>query len=271
MVGYSSPGLSRSHPHHHDNRVRQSSGGISTSSDTSRTAAGSPSSLSSPHHKSKSQNFNSQNFTSQKFSPTQYIASSSPQQATKPKSPLSSGGSKKASAQQRRRVAGGGNSPQQQHHHQTPSPRPLIQRQKNSSPRPLLHFQQQLPSTTTTSTSAPRPIPGNPTARNRNNSSSSASNMSTSSSSTSSPRNSPTASYYPHHRSGSGSPPARNSPTSFAASMCYQAPTPSSLPLPPMQWTTCRAGAGPLVMAGQVGNSPIDSSSQLKLLLNVQA
>jgi len=122
-------------------------------------------------------------------------------------------------------------SPQTQRQSQPSNPRPQGQ---SNSPRPLLQRQ----------VSSPRPVPQG--GRRRNLSScSSTSSMSTS---PSSPRNSPTSFRVS---------PSRSSPNSFASSTCYQAPTPASLPLPPIQWT-CR-------------EAPQDPTAQLKLLLNVQA
>lgn len=107
----------------------------------------------------------------------------------------------------------------------------------NNNPRPVIL---PTPPRCQRQNSSPRPVP--PPARARHSSSSS-SNMSIS------PCNTPNS-----FRSTYS--PSRTSPTSFASSMCYQAPTPSSLPLPPVHWT-CKA--------------PLDPSEQLKLLLNVQA
>lgn len=57
--------------------------------------------------------------------------------------------------------------------------------------------------------------------------------------------------------------PSRSSPNNFASSTCYQPPTPSSLPKPPMKWTSCQTI--------QPSHIPQDPSTHLKLLLNVQA
>ena len=85
------------------------------------------------------------------------------------------------------------------------------------------------------------------------------------------PRNSPNP-----HRSSPSSPcsnrsspqrstvsPSRSSPNNFASSRSYQPPTPSSLPKPPVHWTSCQMD----LKAGL----PEDPTAHLKLLLNVQA
>lgn len=58
--------------------------------------------------------------------------------------------------------------------------------------------------------------------------------------------------------------PSRSSPNNFASSTCYQPPTPSSLPKPPLKWTVSQTTPPPYVVSE-------DPTAHLKLLLNVQA
>ena len=61
--------------------------------------------------------------------------------------------------------------------------------------------------------------------------------------------------------------PSRSSPSNFASSTCYQPPTPSSLPKPPVAWTapSCQMSlnSGPALTTA-------DPTAHLKLLLNVR-
>ena len=80
-----------------------------------------------------------------------------------------------------------------------------------------------------------------------------------SSSSSSSPRSSPS------------NTPSRSSPN-FASSTCYQPPTPSSLPKPPLSWTM----SAPAILSSSSTTSPPnqalpDPTTHLRLLLNVHA
>lgn len=85
---------------------------------------------------------------------------------------------------------------------------------------------------------------------------------STSPMSVSSNRSSPN-SFYRSSPTRSTISPSRSSPNNFASSTCYQPPTPSSLPKPPMEWTCCSPVEHQPI--------PLDPSMHLKLLLNVQA
>ena len=66
--------------------------------------------------------------------------------------------------------------------------------------------------------------------------------------------------------------PSRSSPNNFASSQCYQPPTPSSLPKPPVAWTCSDSSEN----SGKSNLSKslrmvADPTAHLKLLLNVQA
>jgi hypothetical protein len=113
--------------------------------------------------------------------------------------------------------------------------------------------------------SSPKPIP-----QNRNHtqimtpprySPNSFHHLSSSPMSTSSSRSSPNSLRSSPTRSTVS--PSRSSPNNFASSTCYQPPTPSSLPKPPMEWTCCQTIQPPTLTH--------DPSTHLKLLLNVQA
>lgn len=86
------------------------------------------------------------------------------------------------------------------------------------------------------------------------------------------PNKQPRTSPNPHRASPSSSrstpprssiSPSRSSPNNFASSTCYQPPTPSSLPKPPVHWTSCQMN-----LTTSVSHDP---TAHLKLLLNVQA
>ena len=118
-------------------------------------------------------------------------------------------------------------------------PKSIPSGQKQSSKHPLER-----------QNSSPRPIPNkHPRNNNSNRSSPSSSNRSSPSSTRSSPPRSTVS-------------PSRSSPNNFASSIAYLPPTPSSLPKPPVHWTSCQMN---LKAANQ------DPSAHLKILLNVQA
>merc|ERR1711953_1072920 len=104
-------------------------------------------------------------------------------------------------------------------------------------------------------TSSPKPIPQNKNSRIH---------QSSLRSSPSSTRSSPPRSTIS---------PSRSSPNNFASSQCYQPPTPSSLPRPPVAWTasdsssenSCKPRLSPSLTVVS------DPTAHLKLLLNVQA
>jgi proline-rich nuclear receptor coactivator 2 len=116
-----------------------------------------------------------------------------------------------------------------QKHYNTPSPKPKSpSNQKRYSPKPFLQRQN----------SSPKPIP-------------------------SKKEQSTPSRYSPIRTERSLTPPSQSSPTNFASSMIYQPPTPSSLPKPPVHWTTCSSS--------NVNSQTNDPTTQLRLLLNVQA
>jgi len=66
--------------------------------------------------------------------------------------------------------------------------------------------------------------------------------------------------------------PSRSSPNNFASSQCYQPPTPSSLPKPPVAWTS--SDHSEIACKSDLTKSltmVADPTTHLKLLLNVQA
>ena len=63
--------------------------------------------------------------------------------------------------------------------------------------------------------------------------------------------------------------PSRSSPNNFASSQCYQPPTPSSLPKPPVAWTASDSSVNSCKSKGLTVVA--DPTAHLKLLLNVQA
>jgi hypothetical protein len=65
--------------------------------------------------------------------------------------------------------------------------------------------------------------------------------------------------------------PSRSSPNNFASSQCYQPPTPSSLPKPPVAWTSSDSGKSSKLNLNKSQNKVVDPTTHLKLLLNVQA
>lgn len=108
--------------------------------------------------------------------------------------------------------------------------------------------------TTTTTTSSPKPIPQNKSSR----------------AAQSSLRSSPSSSRSSPPRSTIS--PSRSSPNNFASSQCYQPPTPSSLPKPPVAWTA--SDCSPENSKSKLSKSQTmvaDPTAHLKLLLNVQA
>lgn len=113
----------------------------------------------------------------------------------------------------------------------------------NSSPKPIINNKNH----TTPARYSPNSLRSSPTSTR---------------SSLNSARSSPN---YNHSRSSpsrSTVSPSRSSPSNFVSSNCYQPPTPSSLPKPPVHWT-----------CGTNLNASLteDPSTHLKLLLNVQA
>ena len=123
---------------------------------------------------------------------------------------------------------------------------PSVNKQSNKQ-----HSERQNTNTTT----SPKPIPQNKNSRN---------NQSSLRSSPSSTRSSPPRSTIS---------PSRSSPNNFASSQCYQPPTPSSLPKPPVAWTASDSSS---VISGKPKLSQsltvvADPTAHLKLLLNVQA
>ena len=106
-----------------------------------------------------------------------------------------------------------------------------------------------------TTTASPKPIPQNKNSRIH---------QSSLRSSPSSTRSSPPRSTIS---------PSRSSPNNFASSQCYQPPTPSSLPKPPVAWTA--SDPSPVNSCKpKVAKSlsvVADPTAHLKLLLNVQA
>eukprot|EP00090_Calanus_glacialis_P022355 TRINITY_DN34505_c0_g1_i1.p1 TRINITY_DN34505_c0_g1~~TRINITY_DN34505_c0_g1_i1.p1 ORF type:complete len:210 (-),score=31.41 TRINITY_DN34505_c0_g1_i1:671-1300(-) len=124
------------------------------------------------------------------------------------------------------------------------------QERQNSSPKPIINNKNH----TTPARYSPNSLRSSPTSlRSSPNSIRSSPNSNSHRSSPNSHRSSP---------SRSTVSPSRSSPSNFASSTCYQPPTPSSLPKPPVHWT-CQSNL----------NSPLtqDPSAHLKLLLNVQA
>lgn len=66
----------------------------------------------------------------------------------------------------------------------------------------------------------------------------------------------------------SASPSLASSPpniTLFAGSKCYDAPSPTALPRPPIHWTSCS------IAASRINSKSVDFSDNLKIMLNVQA
>jgi len=118
---------------------------------------------------------------------------------------------------------------------QQPRQNPPHQRPNNKPSSPIMHF---------------------PTSPNQRQSRTSPSrfSFSSSTSSSSSPRSSPS------------NTPSRSSPN-FASSTCYQPPTPSSLPKPPLSWTM----SAPAILSPSTTIISPDPTTHLRLLLNVHA
>merc|ERR1711953_367375 len=126
---------------------------------------------------------------------------------------------------------------------------------KSKSPSVNKQNKQHSGSQNTTATTSPKPIPQNKNSRIH---------QSSLRSSPSSTRSSPPRSTIS---------PSRSSPNNFASSQCYQPPTPSSLPKPPVAWTASDSSS---VNSGEPKLSQsltvvADPTAHLKLLLNVQA
>jgi hypothetical protein len=62
--------------------------------------------------------------------------------------------------------------------------------------------------------------------------------------------------------------PSRSSPSNFASSTAYQPPTPSSLPKPPVAWTSATSCQTQMMSLNT--SLSHDPTTHLKLLLNVQ-